>query len=227
MTEVRSWLTAVAAAVLTGSVMGILVIPATSSTGSGPIPAAVLNPPASRIPPPTTSATPAPPRGLPTPAPTRAATGDPVRTAVVPTGLIIPDLDIDLPIAAVGVRPDGQMEVPENPWVAGWYRYRAAPSDPTGAVVIAAHVDSRRFGIGPFAELSRLRPGQEVIVTTEAGMVKYRVTDLEVIGKDALPLNQVFDRGGDPRLHLVTCAGAFSSRTGWDSNLVVVASPVQ
>lgn len=119
------------------------------------------------------------------------------------------------------------MEVPEDPRVAGWYRFGAAPSDPGGAVVVAAHVDSRRFGIGPFAQLSRLRPGDEVSVRTEKGEIAYRVTALQVIGKDELPLDAVFDRGGAPRLHLVTCAGDFSSRTGWDSNLVVVASQVQ
>lgn len=227
MTDARSWLTAAAAAVVTGSVVGIVTVPATSVAGTGPMPAAVLHLPASHDPSPTKPATPAAERGSPAPVATPSTLGEPVRRPVAPTGLAIPALGIDQQVVPVGVRPDGLMEVPEDPRVTGWYRFGAAPRDPGGAVVLAAHVDSRRFGIGPFAQLSRLRPGDEVSVRTEEGEIVYRVTTLQVVGKDELPLDAVFDRGGAPRLHLVTCAGDFSSQTGWDSNLVVVASQVQ
>lgn len=63
MTGARFWPTAVASAVLTAVVAGILLIPFTTITGTGPMPAAVLNLPASCSPSPATPAAPVPPRG--------------------------------------------------------------------------------------------------------------------------------------------------------------------
>ena len=51
----------------------------------------------------------------------------------------------------VGVRDDGEMEIPEDADRAGWYQFGPAPADPAGATVIAAHVDSVQTGIGQFA----------------------------------------------------------------------------
>ena len=52
-----------------------------------------------------------------------------VRDQALPVRLLIPDLDLDMELDAVGVTPDGQMEVPEDPDRAGWYRHGPAPGD--------------------------------------------------------------------------------------------------
>lgn len=65
MNGVRFWLTAAAAAILAGFVVAILTIPLTTITGTGPMPAAVLNLPSSPLPSSASQATPAVPRGSP------------------------------------------------------------------------------------------------------------------------------------------------------------------
>ena len=45
-------------------------------------------------------------------------------------------------------------------------------------------------------------------------------------GDDAVPLDQIFDREGAPRLILITCGGQFNSeQLNYSDNVVVVAVP--
>lgn len=90
--------------------------------------------------------------------------------------------------------------------------------------MLAAHVDSKQFGIGPFADLRELRPGALVGLRAETASIDYRVEAVHMIDKNEFPPAMVFDRNGPPRLHLVTCGGSFTPGFGWDANLIVVAS---
>jgi len=40
---------------------------------------------------------------------------------VPPTRVQVPDLEIDMPVDAVGVAPEGDMELPDSADVAAWY----------------------------------------------------------------------------------------------------------
>ena len=151
-----------------------------------------------------------------------------VAESIPPVRIEIPALGLDLPVQPVGVRTDGWMDVPENPSVVGWYRFGPAPSTERGATVLAAHVDSLRYGLGPFARLKELAPGAEVLVTDDAGATTaYRVEEIARTGKGDLVDAGVFDRSGTPRLHLITCGGSFDrqSRT-YSDNVIVTAIPV-
>jgi hypothetical protein len=94
--------------------------------------------------------------------------------------------------------------------------------------VIAGHVDSRTQGLGALAPLREAAPGNEVVVTDEAGVVsRWRVVSREVISKQVLPLDRLFTREGPPRLTLITCGGPFLPEFGsYRDNVVVVAEPV-
>lgn len=222
---VRSWVAAAAAALITGGVATGLTQPSLTISGTDPFPAPSPSLPAPLDPSPTQPAFPAAQRGTPGP----PATPQPLETTTrnedaEPLELTIASLSLAMPIAAVGVQPDGQMEVPSDPGTAGWYRYGAGPTGSKGAVVIAAHVDSRQFGIGPFADLRELRSGAVVTLRAETASIDYRVEAVHTVDKNDLPPAMVFDRNGPPRLHLVTCGGSFTPGFGWDSNLIVVAS---
>lgn len=209
----RTWVAASITAVLTGLVAASLTAPPTEPGAGRMIPAAYL---------PGTPAAPLPSSPSVPAAPVAAgADGDPERTP--PQNLEIPDLGLSMPVQAVGVRADGQMDVPENPAVVGWYRFGSGPLDP-GATVLAAHVDSRRFGIGAFARLSHLLPGAEIRIATASGVFRYRVERLETIPKTDLIPALVFDRSGPARLHVLTCGGDFQRGRGWDSNVLVIAT---
>lgn len=141
-----------------------------------------------------------------------------------PISVTVPRLKAELPVRPVGVDPRGAMALPEDPAVAGWYQFGRLPLDDEGATVIAAHVDSREYGIGPLAELERVKPGDEVRVKTGEGDLTYRVISTTRLNKDEVNLDELFSRTGQPRLHLITCGGEFDRVTrSYEDNVVVVA----
>lgn len=151
----------------------------------------------------------------------------PAAAIVPPVRVQVPDLDIDMPVAAVGVAPEGDMELPDDAGVAAWYEFGPAPAAAAGSTLIAAHVDSLTTGIGPFAKLHDVAPGAQVVVTTaDGGTHRYRVQDVARVEKDAAPVGEWFDRAGPPRLVLVTCGGAFDREVRhYAENVVVTALP--
>ena len=62
------------------------------------------------------------------------------------------------------------------------------------------------------------------MVQTATGSVTFEVRSVRVIGKRALPLNEIFDRDGPPRLRIVSCGGAYlPAQGGYQDNIVVTA----
>jgi hypothetical protein len=143
-----------------------------------------------------------------------------------PARVSIPAIGLAGDVGATGVTRDGQMRLPRDPGRLGWYRYGPAPGEGTGSVVLAGHVDSATYGVGPLARLVELRPGDTVSVLTGAGRWRrYRVDSLERFDRQALP-PAVFSRSGPERLRLVTCTGAYlPEQGGYQENLVVTAVP--
>lgn len=145
-----------------------------------------------------------------------------------PQRLIIPSVDITMPVKATGVTEDGQMELPSDPREIGWYRFGALPGDSQGSTVLGGHVDSRALGTGPLARLAQVDVGARITVTPADGQrVRYRVTSVERISKAALPVDRLFDPTVPPRLVVVTCGGRFlPDAGGYEDNIVVIAEPV-
>lgn len=167
----------------------------------------------------------------PTPAvdvPIAAATPPPTRTPTPPVRLVAPTVGVDVSVEPVGVEPSGFMEIPDDPAIGGWYRYGSDPSSAEGNVVIAAHVDSRKYSIGPFSRLRDLAAGAVVEVTDSAGNVhEYAVESVTNIPKRELPVAELFARQGAPKLVLITCGGGIDPVTGlYADNVVAIAAPV-
>lgn len=146
--------------------------------------------------------------------------------AAQPVRLQVPGADIDVEVRPTGVAKDGSMELPDTVRRAGWYEFGATPRDRVGSTVIASHVDTRSEGLGPFARLVSVRKGDRVVVTDRSGRDHaYRVVSRRQITATRLPVDELFDRDGRPRLVLVTCGGAYDARSGYRDNVVVVAEP--
>lgn len=152
--------------------------------------------------------------------------GSSAAAPVLATSVRIPSLDIELGLRATGVDRDGQMVLPADPAVLGWYRYGPAPGRP-GSAVLAGHVDSVFRGVGPLAVLAGVRPGARVLLDLPSGRrAIWRVDSVETFDRQALPA-EVFARTGPPRLRLITCTGEFDPAVGgYQQNLVVTAVPV-
>ena len=188
--------------------------------------------PVAATPAPTASPTPTAAPQEPVPdVPLQPATlgAQPAADARRPVDLAIPDRAIQVPVDPVGVAEDGQMEIPPLAERAGWYRFGSSPGDPTGTAVVAAHVDSvASAGLGPFAKLGDVQPGDVVDVTLDDGTaVRYAVVDVVRVPKVEAVWDEVFVRDGPPRLVLVTCGGVFQREVGhYTDNVIVTAEPV-
>ena len=171
-----------------------------------------------------------------TPAPTPAAVPDVPRqsadlsaqpaSASEPVRVQVASLGIDMSIEPVGLDGDA-MALPANPAEAAWYRYGPAPASPAGSTVVAAHVDSLVYDLGPFARLADAPAGTEIVLTTADGAAhRYTIAAIDTVEKEAVPWAGVFDRTGPPRLTLVTCGGEFDYQARrYLSNVIVSAVP--
>jgi len=124
------------------------------------------------------------------------------------------------------VAADGQMALPPDPAEIGWYRYGPRPGDAAGATVLAAHIDSAQYGIGPLARLGELRAGDVITVRSGRSSQRYVVSSTRHLEKSSLDLASIFARTGPPRLHLITCGGDYDRQSHhYEQNVVVLALP--
>lgn len=176
---------------------------------------------------PTTAATPDAPAGPVRDVPVRPGTVPTAAAAAMPAVLRIADIDVSMPVVGVGVEQSGQMELPVDPAVAGWYRHGPGIDADSGNVVIAAHVDAVGYPIGPMAGLRDLGAGVVVeIEASDGSRQEYEIASVVTYDKKALPAAEIFSRDGEPGLVLITCGGPFDSSTGsYRDNVVAVAYP--
>jgi hypothetical protein len=168
------------------------------------------------------------PTALPTPAvdvPVQSGALSAPAAAVPPVRLRIDALGVDMPVTDVGIEPSGQMELPVDPAVAGWYRYGPDALSEAGNVMLAAHVDAPDYPIGPLARLRELGPGATLSIDAADGSSRgYVVESLTFYDKTALPTAELFAREGAPALVIITCGGPFDPTTGrYRDNVVAIA----
>jgi len=143
-----------------------------------------------------------------------------------PVGIQMESIDVArFPVRAVGLEPDGQMEIPDETEI-GWYEYGATAGRP-GATVLAAHVSWNRTP-GPFARLGSVEPGEQIEVALDDGTARlYEVTERAVYGKLELPRERIWRNSGDETLVLITCGGDYNPEIRrYRENIVVYAVPV-
>jgi len=146
--------------------------------------------------------------------------------AAQPVRVRIAEVDVDVEVRPTGIAKDGSMELPGTVRRAGWYRFGSTPSDRSGTTVIAAHVDTRSEGLGPFSRLTSVRRGDRIVLTDRAGDDHaYRIISRRLVDRTRLPVDDLFDRDGAPRLVVLTCGGAYDARNGYRDNVVVIAEP--
>jgi hypothetical protein len=147
------------------------------------------------------------------------------RSLPSPAALSIDAIGLDgAPVVPVGLNAEGALDVPGAREV-GWYRFGPSPGD-RGSAVLAAHIAfNGRDGV--FRNLDRLEPGGRVLLAFDDGSAKeFVVSRREQYDKDSLP-DDLFISGGESRLVLITCGGAFNPNLRrYEDNIVVYADPV-
>jgi hypothetical protein len=144
-----------------------------------------------------------------------------------PTHVRLPSgtsVDVD----AVSTTSDGLLDVPDDIRTVGWWRGGSRIGDPFGSTLIAAHIDSRTQGLGPYAELLRVERGARIVVRSRHLVQRFAVTSLRVFPRTSLAkTTDLFSPSGPRRLTMVTCAGPYDAAQGGYQNLAVVtARPV-
>ena len=168
--------------------------------------------------------------------PTGTGTGAPVAPAQRARSVVVPEAprSVVLPsgrevaVRAVGTTGSGLLDVPDDIEVAGWWRGGARLGDPFGATLLAAHVDSRTQGLGPFAELLSVPTGAPLRVSGRRLQQAWTIRSRELVRQGTLDDHpELFDPAGARRLVLVTCAPPYVARRGGYQNLAVLtAAPV-
>jgi hypothetical protein len=144
-----------------------------------------------------------------------------------PVRLEIGALGVDAPVIAVGLNPDGSMEIPDDVDEVGWYALGVRPGE-AGSAVLAGHVDNRTQGRGAFFDLGRLDVGDELVsVHGDGARRTWAVVARRQYPKGQLPVDELFVRGGPTtQLVLITCGGAFDAGArSYLDNIVVYALP--
>lgn len=222
---------------LVGFVVGLLLLTGCASTGTAADRGSRVGEPR----PSPTASTPATPRGARTTGARASVAGAPAAPAVPQYRATLPppvkerprparfragSIDVDLPVISTGVADDGRMQLPETNREVAWYSFGSRPGDPAGTTVMAAHVDTRAEGLGPFARLRTLNRGDTIDVVDADGKThSYTVTAVEDVKKSVISLDQLFRVDGDPELKVLTCGGPYRRSTGYRDNIVVTALP--
>ncbi len=150
-----------------------------------------------------------------------------VPTPGEPSRLLIPEIEVDAPVEAVGTTQGGDMAVPWSYTAVGWYRYGTIPGD-TGSAVVAGHVDSG-LANGVFGRVKELKVGDDIYVLTHDGTIlHFVVQSTESYPYDSVPIDVLFGKGNSegekPMLNLVTCDGSWVlDEATYDHRLIVFA----
>jgi LPXTG-site transpeptidase (sortase) family protein len=165
------------------------------------------------------------PPDAPTPAPTATVVA---RPTVAPTAtpsateirrIVARAIGLDAPVVFSPVRA-GEWDVPK--FVAGHLQGTALPGM-GGNVVLSGHNQSLTSG-NVFADIEKLRTGDEVVLRTNVGEVKYRITGRNVVQNDDV---SVVRSGPTEELTLITCTGTFNVlQQDYSHRLVVWGEPV-
>lgn len=158
--------------------------------------------------------------------PAPAAPAGPVMPASAPVTLSIPVIDVSTDLLHLGLRENGSLEVPEdtgNGTPASWYDGSPTPGE-RGPSVILGHVNALGGNKGVFADLQKLKTGDEISISRSDGSTAVFTVDRGALySKNSFPTFEVYGNTSGPELRLITCDG-YDPATGlFDDNYVIYA----
>ncbi|WP_134768101.1 class F sortase [Nocardioides sp. 1609] len=169
-----------------------------------------------------TGAPAAAPDGKAPPAATAPRVGS--STPEPPVAIRLPD-GTSMPVLEAGTTSDGLLDVPPDVRAAGWWPGGSRVGDPFGSTLVAAHVDSRAQGLGPFASLLQVQRGDTVRLRSRRLEQVFRVTSLRLVPRSSFERRpRLHSPRGTRRLVLVTCAPPYDTTRGGYQNLAVVSA---
>jgi LPXTG-site transpeptidase (sortase) family protein len=155
--------------------------------------------------------------------PSREAQLPLAKAPFVPARLMIRRLGIDAPIEVKGINTHNQMEAPDKPLDAAWYRFTPQPGG-GGNAVFSGHLDAQSTGPAIFWRLTQLAPGDVIeIVSPQSSELRYQVIQSSSYPVATIPMKSVLYPGGGDQITLITCSGHYQAPAGYDHRLVIRA----
>jgi LPXTG-site transpeptidase (sortase) family protein len=147
------------------------------------------------------------------------------KSPFVPARLLIRRLNVDAPIEVKGINSHNQMEAPDHPLSAAWYRFTKMPGA-GGNAVFSGHLDAESIGPAIFWRLTQLKSGDVIeIISPQSTELRYQVTENVSYPVATIPMKTVLYPGGGDQITLITCAGRYQPGSGYDHRLVIRAVP--
>jgi len=145
-----------------------------------------------------------------------------------PKKITVQSAGVDGFIQRVGVDQNGQVAVPNNTHIAGWFVDSVIPGQ-TGLSIIDGHVDGRTQGNAIFKDLSKIKAGDIVTITLgNDSIVTYKVFAIkEVALTDAATVLFSQDPTTKNQLNLITCVGTYLEKSRTYDNRLVVSAALQ
>lgn len=140
----------------------------------------------------------------------------------LPIRLKIPKIKVDAAIEYVGLNSKGEMGIPKTPRNTAWYNLGPRPGE-IGSAAIAGHLNWYSGAAGVFANLSKLRIGDKIIVQDDQGATStFIVRKIRMYGTKEDASEVFVSNDGRAHLNLITCDGVWDKRAKQYSQRLVV-----
>ncbi len=145
----------------------------------------------------------------------------------LPVRLRIPKINVDAAIESVGLRPNGDMDVPKSPANAAWYNKGPRPGE-KGSAVIDGHFGYKDNIPAVFDNLSKLQKGDKLFIEdAQGGANTFVVQASRNYDPNANAKDVFFASDGGTHLNLITCEGVWNATDKSYSNRLVVFTDKQ
>ena len=142
----------------------------------------------------------------------------------VPQTLVIPTLNVKVPVEEVGLDREKRMAVPSNFVNTGWYKYGPRPGD-SGNSVIDGHFDTPTGAPSVFWDLKSMQKGDQIkVLDSNEKEYVFEVVKTSSFSDKGFPIDLVFGKTDKKMLNLITCSGTWDKTTSSYSDRVVVFS---
>jgi LPXTG-site transpeptidase (sortase) family protein len=142
-----------------------------------------------------------------------------------PVSLSVASLGISTTLKPLGLERDGSLSVPKDSKYSGWFTGAPKPGE-IGPAIIVAHVDWKGLK-GPFYNLKKIKKGAFIsIKLQDKSNVRFQVTAVDWVKKNAFPTNKVYGDLNFAGLRLITCETFNHQSKDYVDNLIVYAKQV-
>ncbi len=142
------------------------------------------------------------------------------REEKLPVRLIIPTINVDTYVEYVGIKSNGEMDVPSSVTNVGWFSSGTVPGA-VGSAVIDGHIDGKSGEPGVFFDLDKLKVGDRLFIEDNKGeLITFVVRENRIYSPGYA--EEIFTLDDAAHLNLITCYGSWDKANKSYSKRLVV-----